>query len=71
MDAVLQNFGKSFAPSTPFFLSLSLDKPVTLEELYRRADRFSTLEDNIHVETKTVMITSKPVGNGKPEEKKP
>ena len=27
--------------------SLSLDPPVTMEELYRRADKFSTLEDNI------------------------
>ena len=47
MDAVLQNFRKSFRPTTPFFHSLSLDPPMTMEELYRRADRYSTLEDNI------------------------
>ena len=47
MDAVLQNFRRSFGPTTPFFQSLSLDPPATMEEMYRRADKFSTLEDNI------------------------
>ena len=42
-----------------------------MEELYRRVDRYSTLEDNIRVATQTVMIISKPVGNSKPERKKP
>ena len=47
MDVVLQNFRRSFRLKTPFFHSLSLDPPATMEELYRRADRYSTLEDNI------------------------
>ena len=59
MDAVLQNFQRSFGPTTPFFQSLSLDPPATMEELYRRADKFSTLEDNIWVASQTVMITTK------------
>ena len=59
MDAILQNFKRSFGSSTPFFHTLSLDRPMTMEELYRRADRYSTLEDNIHAATQTVMITSK------------
>ena len=71
MDAILQNFRRSFTPSTPFFHSLYLDPPTTMEELYRRADRYSTLEDNIRAATQIVMITSKPVGNSKPEGKKP
>ena len=71
MDAVLQNFRKSFAPSTPFFHSLSLDPPTTMEELYRQVYRYSTLEDNIRATTKTVMITSKLAENSKLEGKKP
>ena len=71
MDAVLQKLRKSFAPSTPFFHSLSLDPPATMEELYRRAGRYSTLEDNIRVATQAVMIISKPTGNSNPEGKKP
>ena len=69
MDAVLQNFKKSFMPSTPFFHSLSLDPPATMEELYRRVDRYSTLEDNIRAMTQTVMITSKPARSSKLEGK--
>ena len=71
MDAVLQNFKGSFEPSTPFFHSLSLDPPATMEELYRLADRYSTLENNIRIATQTVMITSKPAKNNKPVGKKP
>ena len=71
MDAVLQNFRKSFTPSTMFFHSLSLDPPTTMEELYRRANRYSALEDNICAATQIVMITSRPVGNSKSEGKKP
>ena len=70
MDAILQNFRKSFESSTPFFHSLSLDPPTTMEELYRREDKYSTLEDNICAATQTVMIMSKLVGNSKPEGKK-
>ena len=42
-----------------------------MEELYRRANRYSTLEDNLRVATQTVMIISKSTGNSKPEGKKP
>ena len=58
MDAVLQNFRRSFTPSTPFFHSLSLDPSATMEELYKWANRYSTLEDNFRAATQTVMITS-------------
>ena len=47
MEAVLQNFRRSLRPSNSFFHSLSLDPLVIMEELYRRADKYSTLEDNI------------------------
>ena len=66
MDAVLQNFRRSLGPTTPFFQSLSLDPPTTMEELYRRADKFSKLEDNIQAASRTVMITTQ---SGKPTAK--
>ena len=66
MDAVLQNFRRSFGPTTPFFQSLSLYPPATMEELYRQADKFSTLEDNIRAASQTVMITTQ---SGKPAAK--
>ena len=70
MDAVLQNFRRSFGPSTPFFQSLSLDPPATMEELYRRADKYSMLEDNIWAAAQTVMTTNQPIEGNKPPEKK-
>ena len=72
MDAILQNFRRSFGPTTPFFQSLSLDPPATMEELYQRTDKFSTLEDNIRVASQTVMITAqsgKPAAKGPSEQK--
>ena len=49
MDVVLQNIRRSFGPSNPFFQSLSLEPPVTMEELYKQANKYSILEDNIRV----------------------
>ena len=51
---------------TPFFHSLSLDPPAIMEELYKRENRYSMLEDNIRVVTQTVMITNQPVEKDKP-----
>ena len=65
MDAVLQNFRRSFGPSTPFFHSLSLDPLTTMEELYRE-DGYSTLEDNIRAATQTIMITNQPAKKDRP-----
>ena len=73
MGAVLQNFRRSFVMTTPFFQSLSLDPPVTTEELYRRADKFSTLEDKIMAASQTVMITThnnKPAAKGPSKQKR-
>ena len=72
MDAVLQNFRRSFGPTTPFFQLLSLDPPATMEELYRQVDKYSTLEDNMRETSQTIMITaqnSKPATKGQPEQK--
>ena len=71
MDAVLQNIRIGFGPSTSFFQSLYLDFPATMEELYRRADRYSMLEDNIRVATQTIVITNQPAEGNKHLGKKP
>ena len=72
MDVVLQNFWRSFGPTTQFFHYLSLDPPAIIEELYRREDKYSTLEDNIRASYQTVMITaqsSKPTTKGQSKQK--
>ena len=70
MDKVLQHFRRSFRLSTPFFQSLSLDPPATMEELYRQANKYSMLEDNILAATQTVMITNQPAKGNKSSGKK-
>ena len=70
MDAVLQNFRRSFGPSTPFFHSLLLEPLVTMEELYRRVDKYSTLEDNIRIAAQTVIITNQSAEGNKLSGKK-
>ena len=58
--------------TTSFFHSLSLDPPMTMEELYKRTDKYLTLEDNIRAASQTVMITTqsgKPTTKGQPEQK--
>ena len=71
MDAVLQNFRRSFRLTAAFFHSLSLDPPTTIEELYRWADRYSMLEDNIRAANQTVMNTNLPAEGNKSSGKKP
>ena len=58
MDTVLQNFRRSFGLTTLFFHLLSLDPPAIMEELYIRADKYSTLEDNIRAASQITMITT-------------
>ena len=70
MDAILQNFRRNFGSPTPFFQSLYLDPPKTMEELYRWADKYLMLEDNVCAATQTVMITSQPTEGHKPSRKK-
>ena len=70
MDAALQNIRRSFGPSTPFPQSLSLDPPATMEELYRQADKYSMLEDNIRAAAQTIMITNQLAEENKSSGKK-
>ena len=51
MDAVLQIFKKSICPSTPFFESLAKKSPATRDDLFKRANKYSMLEDDVHATT--------------------
>ena len=70
MDEVFQNFRRSFRPPISFFHSLSLDPLTIMEKLYRRADMYSTLEENIRATTQTIMITNQPTEKDKSVGKK-
>ena len=51
MDAVLQIFKRSICPGTPFFESLAKKPPTTMNDLFKRANKYSMLEDDVRAAT--------------------
>ncbi|RVX06191.1 hypothetical protein CK203_027530 [Vitis vinifera] len=56
MDAVLQIFKRSICLGTPFFESLAKKPPTTMDDLFRRASKYSMLEDDVRAATQQVMV---------------
>ncbi|RVX14229.1 Transposon Ty3-I Gag-Pol polyprotein [Vitis vinifera] len=56
MDAVLQIFKRSICPGTPFFESLAKKPPTTMNDLFRRANKYSMLEDDVRAATQQVLV---------------
>ena len=56
MDVVLQIFKLSICPSTPFFESLAKKPPMTMNDLFRRASKYSMLEDDVRAATQQVLV---------------
>ena len=56
MDAVLQIFKRSICPGTPFFESLAKKPPTTMDDLFRRASKYSMLEDDVRAATQQVLV---------------
>ncbi|RVW62590.1 hypothetical protein CK203_059541 [Vitis vinifera] len=55
MDAVLQIFKRSICPGTPFFESLAKKPPTTMDDLFRRANKYSMLEDDVRAATQVLV----------------
>ena len=51
MDVVLQIFKRSICPDTPFFESLAKKPSTTMDDLFRRASKYSMLEDDVWATT--------------------
>ena len=56
MDAVLQIFKRNICPGTPFFESLAKKPPTTMDDLFRRANKYSMLEDDVRAATQQVLV---------------
>ena len=59
MDAVLQIFKRNICPSTPFFESLAKKPPTTMDDLFRRANKYSMLEDDVRAATQQVLVAGR------------
>ena len=60
MDAVLQIFKRSICPGTPFFELLAKKPPTTMDDLFRRANKYSMLEDDVRAATQQVLVAGRP-----------
>ncbi|RVW84420.1 hypothetical protein CK203_040675 [Vitis vinifera] len=60
MDVVLQIFKRSIYPGTPFFESLAKKPPTTMDDLFRRANKYSMLEDDVRATTQQVLVVGRP-----------
>nr|CAN67557.1 hypothetical protein VITISV_018420 [Vitis vinifera] len=60
MDAVLQIFKRSICPGASFFESLAKKPPTTMDDLFRRANKYSMLEDDVRAATQQVLVAGRP-----------
>ena len=56
MDVILQIFKRSICLGTPFFESLAKKPPTTMDDSFRRASKYSMLEDDICAATQQVLV---------------
>nr|CAN70850.1 hypothetical protein VITISV_039360 [Vitis vinifera] len=71
MDVVLQIFKRSICPGTPFFESLAKKPPTTMDDLFRRANKYSMLEDEVRAATQQVLVIGRPSRNDAERNTKP
>ena len=71
MDAVLQIFKRSICPGTPFFESLAKKPPITMDDLFRRANKYSMLEDDVRAATQQVLVAGQASRGGTERNAKP
>nr|CAN79538.1 hypothetical protein VITISV_011361 [Vitis vinifera] len=71
MDAVLQIFKRSICPGTPFFESLAKKPPTTMDDLFKRTNKYSMLEDDVRAATQQVMVAGQAARGGAERNTKP
>ena len=58
MDALLQPFKCSIGSGTPFFESISKKPPETINDLFRRANKYVMLKKSLQVVTNLVLVST-------------
>ena len=58
MDIILQIFKRSICPNTPFFESLAKKPPMTIDDLFKQANKYFMLEDDVRAATQQVLVTN-------------
>ena len=63
MDVVLRIFKRSICSGTPLFESLVKKPPVTMDDGFKQANKYSMLEDNVRVATQLILVTNRNARN--------
>ena len=71
MDVVLQIFKRSICPGTSFFESLAKKPPTTMDDLFRRANKYSMLEVDVRATTQQILVTRQQARNDAERSSKP
>ena len=71
MDVILQIFKRSICIGMPFFESLAKKSPTIMDDLFKWANKYSMLEDNVRAATQQVLVTNWPTRNDHVESSKP
>ena len=58
MDIILQIFKRSICPNTPFFEALAKKPPMTIDDLFKQANKYFMLEDDVRAATQQVLVTN-------------
>ena len=58
MDDILQIFKQSIYLGTSFFESLTKKQPETMDDLFKQANKYSMLEDDVRAATQQVLVTN-------------
>ena len=71
MDVVLQIFKRSICSGTPLFEPLVKKPSATMDNLFKRANKYSKLEDNVLTATQLILVTNRNVRNDSTKSSKP
>ena len=71
MDVVLQIFKRNICLGTLFFESLAKKPLTTMDDLFRLANKYSMLEDDVCATTQQILVIGQPVRNDTERSSKP
>ncbi|RVW69854.1 hypothetical protein CK203_060698 [Vitis vinifera] len=64
-------FKQNINPDTPFFESLAKKSPITMDDLFKQANKYYMLEDDVRAASQQVLFTNHSTNNDKAESSKP
>lgn len=65
MDIILQIFKWSISLGTPFFEFFTKKSPALMDELFKQADKYAMLKDDVRAISQQVLVTNQPTKSNK------